>query len=152
MENDLSTRLPDAGAMAVRLRLDASPENVMLVRQTVEGAAREFGASSSKIDDMKLAVTEACSNVVKYAYRGDSGDLTVAINPVEDGVAVLISDAGSWLNRGPGDADVGGLGIPLMEAVSRECTIDTDEDGTTVYLEFSLTADDALDDESGADA
>jgi len=151
MENDLSTRLPDAGAMAVRLRLDATPENVMLVRQTVEGAAREFGADGSKIDDMKLAVTEACSNVVKYAYRGETGDLTIGIDPVDDGVAVLISDTGSWLNRRPEDADVGGLGIPLMEAVSRECTIDTDEGGTTVFLEFSLSADDARGDESGAD-
>lgn len=138
--------------MAVRLRLDAVAENVMLVRQTIDGAAREFGATEGKIDDIKLAVTEGCSNVVKYAYRGETGELFVGIDPVENGVAVVISDSGTWLERGAEEADVGGLGIPLMEAVSRECTIDSDQDGTTVYLEFSLESDDARDDELGANA
>ena len=65
-------------ASAIRLRLIALPENVMLVRQALDGAARELGASHELIEDLKLAVTEACSNVVKYAYRGAPGNLEVS--------------------------------------------------------------------------
>jgi serine/threonine-protein kinase RsbW len=136
MTNELSISGRDAGTMTVRLRLDAVAENVMLVRQTVDGAAREFGASQRKIDDIKLAVTEACSNVVKYAYRDGIGELTVGVEPLADGLAIVVSDGGAWLEREDGEREAGGLGIPLMEAVARECDISTDENGTTVYLEF----------------
>ena len=77
----LTSRPAPADASAVRLRLVALPENVMLVRQALDGAARELGASTEVIDDLKLAVTEACSNVVKYAYRESPGDLEVTPRP-----------------------------------------------------------------------
>src|SRR3954471_2524399 len=105
---------------AIRLRLIAVPENVMLVRQALEGVARELGASTDVIDDLKLAVTEACSNVVKYAYRGSPGELEVSLDPAEDGFSVYVRDDGSWLDRPEGDGAAGGLGIPLMEAVTRD--------------------------------
>lgn len=152
MENDLSTRSRDVASMTVRLRLGALADNVMLVRQAIDGAAREFGATDRKIDDIKLAVTEGCSNVVKYAYRGGPGTLEVGVDDLGDGIAVLIADAGTWLERAPSDSEVGGLGIPLMEAVSRNCEIESGPEGTSVYLEFSLDADDSESDESAADA
>jgi serine/threonine-protein kinase RsbW len=118
--------------------LIAVPENVMLIRQALDGAARELGASTDVVDDVKLAVTEACSNVVKYAYRGSAGELEVSLDPVEDGFTVFVQDSGSWLDRTPGDGDAGGLGIPLMEAVTRDFEIYSNGTGTTVRLEFAL--------------
>lgn len=125
-------------ASAVRLRLVALPENIMLVRQAIDGAARELGASTDVIDDLKLAVTEACSNVVKYAYRGSPGQLEVSLDPAEDGFSVFIQDGGAWLDRDPADGEAGGLGIPLMEAVTRDFDLGSNGHGTTVRLEFAL--------------
>ncbi len=123
---------------AILLRLVAAPENAMLVRQMVDGAARQLGASDEVIDDLKLAVTEGCSNVIKYAYRGEPGSLEVAFDPLDLGFRITIRDRGRWLDReADGDA-TGGLGIPLMEAVSQRCEIETDDAGTSVVLEFSL--------------
>lgn len=109
----------------------------MLVRQALDGAAREIGASSDVIDDLKLAVTEACSNVVKYAYREQVGELEVCFDPVEGGFSVHVQDSGSWLSRDD-DSAAGGLGIPLMEAVTRDFEINSNGHGTTVRLEFAL--------------
>ena len=151
MTNEMSATSERPGtAPALRLRLDAFAENLMLVRQTVGGAAREFGASQAVVDDLKLAVTEACSNVVKYAYRGEPGLLEVDVRPLDDGFIVEVSDHGTWLKR-DGEADAGGLGIPLMEAVTRSFAIATDDEGTHVRLEFALEAADARTDASGAD-
>lgn len=123
---------------AVRLRLVALPENVMLVRQALDGAARQLGASTDVIDDLKLAVTEACSNVVKYAYRESTGEMEVSLDPTGDGFSVFVEDHGTWLDRTSGDDDGGGLGIPLMEAVTRDFALDSNGQGTTVRLEFAL--------------
>jgi serine/threonine-protein kinase RsbW len=123
---------------AIRLRLIAVPENVMLVRQALEGVARQLGASTEVIDDLKLAVTEACSNVVKYAYRGSPGELSVSLDPAEGGFSVLVEDNGSWLDRTDDESDAGGLGIPLMEAVTRDLVISSNGHGTTVRLDFAL--------------
>ncbi|MBJ7354539.1 MAG: ATP-binding protein [Thermoleophilaceae bacterium] len=142
MTIELSAGLRPSTASAVRLRLDALPENVMLVRQALDGAARGIGASSDVIDDLKLAVTEACSNVVKYAYRGASGELVVSFEPLEDGFIVFVQDSGSWLNRGSDEDAAGGLGIPLMEAVTRDLEIGSNGQGTTVRLEFALIRSD----------
>lgn len=134
-------RAPSISAM--RLRLSAEAENVMLVRQAVDGAAREIGASLDVINDLKLAVTEACSNVVKYAYRDDSGEMEICVDPGDNGFRVVIRDQGEWLERVSENGDAGGLGIPLMEAVTRSCNIDSDGQGTTVTLEFPLEREDA---------
>lgn len=123
---------------AMRLRLGAQAENVMLVRQAVDGAAREIGASEEVVDDLKLAVTEACSNVVKYAYRDGDGEIEVQFDPADDGFTVVVRDRGLWLERSADNGEAGGLGIPLMEAVTRNCEIASNEQGTTVTLEFPL--------------
>lgn len=128
---------------AVRLRLMAVAENVMLVRQAVDGAARQIGASEDVINDLKLAVTEACSNVVKYAYRDGIGEMEICVDRGEAGFVVIVRDRGSWLERASENGGAGGLGIPLMEAVTRSCNIESDGQGTTVTLEFPLERDDA---------
>jgi serine/threonine-protein kinase RsbW len=138
MTTEVSAGQRPLTANAIRLRLIAVPENVMLIRQALDGAAQELGASTDVIDDLKLAVTEACSNVVKYAYRGSAGELEVSLDPVEEGFTVFVEDNGSWLERTAGDGDAGGLGIPLMEAVTRDFEIDSNGQGTTVRLEFAL--------------
>lgn len=125
-------------ASALRLRLDAVPENVMLVRQALDGAARELGADTAVVEDLKLAVTEACSNVVKYAYRDSPGNLDVSLDPVDSGFTVSVHDGGTWLARSEDEDAAGGLGIPLMEAVTRDFEIASDDRGTTVRLEFAL--------------
>ncbi len=148
MTSELSEKDRSSQASAVSLRLESQAENVMLVRQAIEGAARALGASEEVIDDLKLAVTEACSNVVKYAYRGEPGPLEVSFLPVDSGFVVQVRDEGQWLTRSENES-VGGLGIPLMEAVTRACEITADEAGTAVTLDFPL---ERIEDDLAADA
>ncbi|MFY9469713.1 MAG: ATP-binding protein [Solirubrobacterales bacterium] len=130
---------------ALLIRLEARAENVMLVRQAIEGAVREIGADPTVVDDIKLAVTEACSNVVKYAYGAGAGEMEIALTSDEHSIAVTIRDFGEWREHdATGDIELSGMGIPLMKAVTSHHDVLRTPDGTQVALEFTRRLGDAV--------
>jgi anti-sigma regulatory factor (Ser/Thr protein kinase) len=58
----------------VRLSLPARARNVAVVRRALEAVAEELALPRRLVEDMRLAVTEACTNVVRHAYAGDEAD------------------------------------------------------------------------------
>ena len=58
----------------VRLSLPAQPRNIAVVRRALEAIAEELALPRRLIEDMRLAVTEACTNVVRHAYTEDEAD------------------------------------------------------------------------------
>ena len=54
----------------VRLSLPAQPRNIAVVRRALEAVAEELALPRRLVEDMRLAVTEACTNVVRHAYTG----------------------------------------------------------------------------------
>ena len=58
----------------VRLSLPAQPRNIAVVRRALEAIAEELALPRRLVEDMRLAVTEACTNVVRHAYDGDEAD------------------------------------------------------------------------------
>ena len=57
----------------VTLVVPAIPDSIAVIRQTVSGICEALGADSRTIGDIKLAATEACTNVVLHAYAGGDG-------------------------------------------------------------------------------
>ena len=51
--------------------MPARPEGVGVVRQALAGMADALDFEASVLADMKMAVTEACTNVVVHAYDAD---------------------------------------------------------------------------------
>ena len=66
-----------AVAPEVRLTMPARAEGVGVVRQALAGMADALAFDAAVVADMKMAVTEACTNVVVHAYEGDEGTLEV---------------------------------------------------------------------------
>ena len=99
----------------LRLVLPARPENVSLVRGAVEAAAEERGLPRALVSDMRLAVTEACTNVVRHAYAGE-GDLDVVIELTDSATRVVVEDQGCGIGHSP-DRTGPGLGLPLIAAL-----------------------------------
>lgn len=54
------------------LTVSASTEYLSKVRNFVARHARDFGFENQDIEDIRLAVDEAFTNVVKHAYQNDS--------------------------------------------------------------------------------
>src|ERR671917_1594415 len=93
------------GASDVRLTLPARPENVAVVRHVLGAFAEALQLPDPVIEDMRLAVTEACTNVVRHAYSdGEPGPVEILIRPEGDTLLVVVSDQGRGLRPPPARA------------------------------------------------
>ena len=121
----------------VRLTLPARPENVAVVRHVLGAFAEALRLPDPVIEDMRLAVTEACTNVVRHAYaNGEPGPVEILIRPVGDELQVTVSDEGRGL--GPSDDTSGpGLGLPLIAALAHSLEIEqTPRAGSRLRMSF----------------
>jgi anti-sigma regulatory factor (Ser/Thr protein kinase) len=115
---------PAALSSDVRLSLPAYPENVAVIRHVLGAFADALRLPPDLVADMQLAVTEACTNVVRHAY-GDSahGTIDVVIRPAGDRLDLIVSDHGSGM--GPSSDSSGpGLGLPMITALADHVEID----------------------------
>ena len=116
----------NGGAHTVRLTIPAKAEYITLVRLALSGLAQSRPLSDEVLGDLKLAVTEACSNSVRHGYgNGREGTVQVSYELLEDRLVVEVLDDGSGfdpnrpLGKGEGLSE-GGLGIAIIKAVADE--------------------------------
>ena len=111
------------GDSDVRLTLPARPENVAVVRHVLGAFAEALKLPDSVVEDVRLAVTEACTNVVRHAYEsGHPGPIDVVIRPIGDCLEVVVSDQGRGIGPSPDTAGPG-LGLPLIAALTSSLEI-----------------------------
>jgi anti-sigma regulatory factor (Ser/Thr protein kinase) len=102
----------------VKLTLPARPENVAVVRHVLGAFAESLRLPAELIEDLRLAVTEACTNVVRHAYPdGDAGAVEISIEPGEDRVRIVVADSGRGIGTSS-DTSGPGLGLPLIAAIA----------------------------------
>lgn len=129
----------------MRLLLPALPANVALVRQALAGLADELGVDPTRAADMKIALTEACTNAVMHAYDGDPGPLEVTMAVEHQRLVLGVRDHGSGLHPLPsrsGGAPLG-FGLALIASLSDELGIVGGGYGTEVRIAFALAGADA---------
>ena len=105
----------------VRLSLPARAEGVGVVRQALAGVADALVVDAAILADMKMAVTEACTNVVVHAYEEDvDGTLEVEMLADKTALTIVVRDQGTGIQPRPTrrDAPALGLGLPLIAALS----------------------------------
>jgi anti-sigma regulatory factor (Ser/Thr protein kinase) len=136
----LSEERKAGGASDVRLTLPARPENVAVVRHVLGAFAEALQLPDPVIEDMRLAVTEACTNVVRHAYAGgEPGPVEILIRPEGDMLKVIVADQGRGL--GPSDDTSGpGLGLPLIAALTHSLEIEpVSTTGSRLLMSFLRT-------------
>jgi anti-sigma regulatory factor (Ser/Thr protein kinase) len=102
----------------VRLTLPARAESIPVIRHVLGAYAEALRLPADVVEDMRLAVTEASTNVVRHAYNdGDSGTIDVVVKPDADRLHVIVSDRGRGMGPSP-DIDGPGLGLPLIAALA----------------------------------
>ena len=104
----------------VRLTMPARAEGVGVVRQALAGMADALAFDAAVVADMKMAVTEACTNVVVHAYDGEEGTLEVEMLADDTALTIVVRDWGSGIQPRPArrEAPALGLGLPLIAALS----------------------------------
>jgi serine/threonine-protein kinase RsbW len=130
------------GAGIVALTIPARAEFVALCRLALTGLARTRALKPEVVADLKLALTEACSNSVRHAYKdGRQGIVEIRYELGPDRIQVEVADDGygfdpALIRRPPEEIDEGGLGIAIIRAVTDELDIAVGPDGQGSRLRF----------------
>lgn len=121
----------------IRVTTPAIPSSIAPLRQRVESFASACGACRDRVADIKLAVSEAVTNAVKYAYgSGGRGEVELSAAVAEDGVLEIgIGDKGRWHQ---GKSSGLGFGLPLIARLADDMAIKQNDSGTVVQMRFAL--------------
>ena len=133
-----------ASSPEVVLNMPARAEGVGVVRQALAGLADALAFDAAVLSDMKMAVTEACTNVVVHAYDAEPGELEVSMVAGEDDLTIVVRDHGAGIAPKPArtEAPALGLGLPLIAALSDAFELKGSAgQGTEVRMTFSYLRD-----------
>ena len=120
-------------AQAIRLTIPAKPEYITLGRLALTGIARlrPEPLRQEVLGDLKLALTEACTNSVRHAYAGGEGMVEILYELHDDKLVVEVVDEGEGFEPptepsstlADEELSEGGLGIAIIEALADEFEI-----------------------------
>jgi serine/threonine-protein kinase RsbW len=131
---------------AVRLCFPAKPEYLLLARLAVAGVARRMTLGGREVADLKLAVTEACSNAVRHAYADrPGGEIELEFVVSDDCLELVVEDHGIGIALPVPDvapSELGGMGLPIIRAVVDELEIRQSADGTGTVVHMRKRAHD----------
>jgi anti-sigma regulatory factor (Ser/Thr protein kinase) len=127
----------------LEVSLPAVPVSVRTARETVAGIAASLGARDAVIDDARLCVSEATTNVVRHAYRDCSGDLDIRIETSDRELTVIVRDAGIGLAAFQSEGELG-HGLRIIEQLTKRCAVTSVPGmGTEIVMVFPLESEDA---------
>ncbi|HSL59171.1 MAG TPA: ATP-binding protein [Acidimicrobiales bacterium] len=131
----------------VELEIPARPEFVALTRLVVTAAASiEPTFTDDRIDDLRVAVSEACTNAIEaHTHAGAADRVVIRCDLGEDRIEVAVTDRGAGfdpddVSAAPDAEDAdrllfeSGLGIPLMRVLVDETEFRASPTGTVVRL------------------
>jgi serine/threonine-protein kinase RsbW len=129
------------------LEIPARTEFVSLVRVVVAAAAElEPDMENDRIDDLRIAVSEATTNAIEaHGLSGSFDRIRIQCNLADDEISVVVHDEGVGFDPAtvqdlpePESPDrlehESGLGVHLMQLLADESEISSGEDGTDVTL------------------
>jgi anti-sigma regulatory factor (Ser/Thr protein kinase) len=122
----------------LELTLPARPENVAVARHAIGGFADVLDMPDQTLADVKLAVTEACTNVVVHAYPNGDGPMGLRASVDEGVLRVVVVDEGRGILPRP-DSPGLGLGLPLIATLAESLELGTGtNEETEVRMSFRL--------------
>jgi anti-sigma regulatory factor (Ser/Thr protein kinase) len=122
----------------LELSIPARAENVAVVRHMLGGVGDVMGLDPEVLDDIRLAVSEACANVVVHAYPDGEGLLVVRVFVADDTVEVSVRDQGRGMAPRT-DSPGLGVGLPLIASLSRTLELSAPPGrGTEVRMAFDV--------------
>jgi anti-sigma regulatory factor (Ser/Thr protein kinase) len=136
-------------ADSIELEVPASNKYLAVVRTVMASLAKAASAlPDNRIDDLRLAVTEACANAIDAERRKPAAaqvPIRLRLEIDADGVAVEVHDEGGGfdpealpVHPAPTQPErlsyERGLGIPLMRALADQVEFRSEGGGTTVRL------------------
>ena len=128
----------------VRLTIPAKAEYITLSRLALSGLSRVRPLADETLADLKLALTEACSNSVRHAYDDGEGHVSISFELRDDRLIIEVVDDGTGFepetagkNGGDEELSEGGLGIAIIRSIADEVEIGGGANGRGSRLRFT---------------
>ena len=117
----------------IEMKIPAKPDYLSVIRLTLSGIASRMGYTFEVIEDLKIAVSEACTNAIQHAYSEDEvGEVIIGFGIYEDKLELMVADSGKSFDfiqtkneLGPyteastvEQLSEGGLGLFLIETLT----------------------------------
>ncbi|MGX6445566.1 anti-sigma B factor RsbW [Neobacillus sp. K501] len=149
----------------VEMKIPAKAEYVGVIRLTISGIASRIGFTYEEIEDIKIAVSEACTNAVQHAYpNGEKGEVIVGFGIYEDKLETMVADSGQSFDffqmkdaLGPytesstvEELTEGGLGLYLIRTLMDEVRV-VNHSGVKVFMVKQLGGERDFHDETISD-
>lgn len=130
----------------VAVCLPKESQTVSLIRSVVKHALATFGVTRDCIDDICLALSEACTNVVDHAVPDDEYEVRLEVDEARCAISVRNTgegfDAEGLADVMPNPRSPRGRGVAIMRAVMDQVDFSSEpEEGTIVRLVKALTAE-----------
>ncbi|KJU82585.1 serine-protein kinase RsbW [Candidatus Magnetobacterium bavaricum] len=134
----------------VVLRIESHPKYLSVVRAVAALTAELCGLCCQDVDDVRHAVDEACSNVIKHVYKGDTQrQILLGFRCLKDSFEVTIEDDGTKTRpkdlkqRSLDEVRVGGLGLHIINKAFDSISYDeTKQEGNRLILIRTIRRDD----------
>ncbi|MFY9738111.1 MAG: ATP-binding protein [Candidatus Cybelea sp.] len=128
----------------VELRIPSRPEWVALARLAAATVANRLRFSIEEIEDVKLALAEACTAVIQHEGHGEFIDVTC--EALADSLRIRVRDSGRHglaparaPNMNFDEARIAGLGVFLIRTLMDEVSYDVSPQGTDLLMVKRLT-------------
>lgn len=121
------------------ISLPSSAEYLPHLRRIISCLAASVGMGSQEVQDAKLAFNEACSNAIRHGSpQGENNFINIRFITNSQWIMTEITDEGAGFDPStlpPKDTSTpGGLGIPLMKALTDNVEFEKNGRGMTVRL------------------
>jgi len=147
--SDAAVAGPEAHDTELELAFPPRPEYVRMARHTVAALARLHDAADEVVDDLKLAVSEACTNAVSTNARGGGDPVGVTVAVTDGSLLVDVADAGPGIDPSLLEHDPEldseeftferGLSLPLIRGLVDELEILPGEpNGSVVRMRLAM--------------
>lgn len=127
------------GFDGVELRVPCKAEWVALVRLSVAAVASRLNFTIDEVEDIKIAVAEACTNAIQHARGSDC--IEIKCDSAEGGLRISVRDYGRGTlaeairARNMDEERAGGLGVFLIRSLMDEVRYDVEpERGTHLVM------------------
>jgi len=121
----------------------AELESLSVFREFISDCCAKFKVPDGTVFDLKLAVDEACTNIIEHGYKGmDPGSIILSFRIESDRILVQITDFGHIFEPAEApkpdveaaleDRELGGLGLYLIYQTMDNIDYESSEEGNTL--------------------
>ncbi|MCK4537438.1 MAG: anti-sigma factor antagonist [Candidatus Krumholzibacteria bacterium] len=130
-----------------QLEIPADENNLSEVRDFIADICMRAGFTKRETNNTKLAMDEACTNIIKHAYKDIDGDIKIEVFAEPGRVDINVFDRGKafeWSDIKDPDLEryveigkKGGLGIYLMNRLMDDLDYKSSEQGNRLFMSKS---------------